>query len=141
MNQFGLTFHHFGLAVRTPDDAFIYLGALGYTIGPPVYDPLQGVNLAMCQHIRMPGVEVIWPADSPSPIDRLVKPGQGMIYHLCYTSDEPERSVAAIEEAGLNVIPIGEPKPAVLFGGRAVSFYSIANLGTIEIIHGREPLG
>jgi hypothetical protein len=64
----------------------------------------------------MPGVEVIWPADGSSPIDRLVKPGQGIISHLCYTSDQPERCIAAMEEAGLNVILIGELKPAVLFG-------------------------
>jgi len=35
MKQFGLTFHHFGLAVRAPEVAFVYLGVLGYTIGAP----------------------------------------------------------------------------------------------------------
>ena len=42
--------------------------------------------------------------------------------------------------AGLEVMPIGVPKPAVLFGGLAVSFYSVDELGIIELIHG-EPLG
>jgi len=44
-------------------------------------------------------------------------------------------SLAAIEAAGLELLPISEPAPAPLFGGREVSFYSIGGFGMIEIIH------
>jgi hypothetical protein len=136
VNRFGLKFHHFGLAVRKPETAFLYLEALGYGAGPSMFDPLQNVNLAMRYHAQMPAVEVIWPADGPSPIDNLVKRGGTMIYHLCYTAEDPAASVAAMEAAGFSVFPVSPAKPAILFGGLEVSFHSVLDFGLIEIIRG-----
>jgi hypothetical protein len=136
-NRFGLSFHHFGWAVRTPAPAFIYLASLGYSLGSTIFDSLQRVNLSMCCHPEMPDVELIWPSDGPSPVDNLIKRRGSAIYHLCYTSADAEGAVAAMEAAGLRVLPVSPPQPAVLFGGRPVSFYNIADLGLIEIIHGK----
>ena len=136
MNRYGLEFHHFGLAVRSPEAAFHYLDDLGYCAGNTCYDPLQKVNLAMRHHGRMPDVEVIWPGAEPSPIDRMLEQSDSMIYHLCYTSENVEASVAALEEAGLEVLPLGLAQPALLFDGLEVSFYSITGVGIIEIIAG-----
>lgn len=135
MNTFGLTFHHFGLAVQDPKQAFSFLQALGYEEGVSMFDPLQGVNLAMCSHAEMPDVEVIWPGPKPSPIDGILKRKDSMIYHLCYTTDNPSVSLTKMEEAGLAVLPTTEPRAAILFGGREVSFYFIAGFGLIELIH------
>ncbi len=134
-----LTFHHFGLAVRRPDRAFLCLKALGYSEGNAAYDPLQAVNVAMRHHPTMPDVEVIWPGENPSPIDNIVKGGKSLIYHLCYASDDAAQAIAYLRSMGLNPIEIGPPKPAILFGGLEVSFYNLLGLGTIEIIHGRLP--
>ena len=136
MNRYGLEFHHFGLAVRSPEAAFRYLEDLGYEAGSACYDPLQKVNLAMRHHDRMPDVEVIWPGTEASPIDRMLKRSDSMIYHLCYTSADVERSVAALEEAGLEVLPLGMAQPALLFDAMEVSFYSVTGVGVIEIIAG-----
>jgi hypothetical protein len=136
MNSYGLEFHHFGLAVRSPEAAFRYLSDLGYRAGSTCYDPLQKVNLAMRHHERMPDVEVIWPGLEPSPLDRMLKQSDSMIYHLCYTSDNVEGSVAALEHAGLEVLPLSMAQPALLFGGIEVSFYNITGVGIIEIIAG-----
>jgi hypothetical protein len=135
-NRFGLNFHHFGLAVRDPQDAFHYLRSLGYTISSSVHDPLQRVNLALWSHPEMPGVEVVWPADGPSPIDTMIKHHSGLVYHLCYTAESPESAVVAIEQAGLNIVAAGTPKEAALFGGREVAFFFVENVGLIEIIRG-----
>jgi hypothetical protein len=134
LNTFGLTFEHFGLAVRTPSAAFMFLGALGYSEGRQVYDVLQRVNLAMRYHREMPAVEVIWPGDGPSPIDGLIKKRGSLIYHLCYASDDPEGAVKRMESAGLAVLSVVPPTPAVLFDGRNVSFYNVGEFGLIEII-------
>lgn len=139
VNRSGLRFHHFGLAVKRPNQAFLYLEGLGYRQGAKCWDPLQCVNLAMMHHDAMPDVEVIWPGDGPSPVDNMVKGGKTMIYHQCYTADDPAASVAALRELGLDIIEISPPKPAVLFDGLEVSFYSIAKVGVIEIIRG-EPV-
>ncbi len=90
----------------------------------------------MRHHDRMPDVEVIWPGEEPSPIDRMLERSDSMIYHLCYTSENVEASVAALEEAGLEVLPLGLAQPALLFDGLEVSFYSITGVGIIEIIAG-----
>ncbi len=136
MNRYGLEFHHFGLAVKSPGTAFRYLEDLGYCAGSACYDPLQKVNLAMRHHDRMPDVEVIWPGAEPSPIDLMLERDDGLIYHLCYTSKNVERSLAALEQAGLEVLPLGFAKPALLFGGFEVSFHRITGVGVIEIIAG-----
>lgn len=136
MNAYGLEFHHFGLAVRSPEAAFRYLRDLGYRAGSSCYDPLQKVNLAMRHHEQMPDVEVIWPGDEASPIDSLLKRGDSMIYHLCYTSKDVAGSIAALEAAGLEVLPLGIAKPALLFGGIEVSFYGVTGVGIIEVIAG-----
>jgi hypothetical protein len=97
---------------------------------------LQKVNLAMRHHDRMPDVEVIWPGSEVSPIDRMLKHSDSMIYHLCYTSKNVEASLAALESAGLEVLPLGIAQPALLFDGIEVSFYNITGVGIIEIIAG-----
>jgi len=137
MNAFGLRFHHFGLAVPDAEPAFRFLQALGYERGATFFDPLQSVNLALCSHAEMPPVEVVWPSHIVSPIDRLLRRGGPMVYHLCYITEAPDAAIAAIEREGFNIAPVGEPKPAVLFGGRTVSFYSVGDIGLIELIHAR----
>lgn len=136
MNTFGLSFHHFGLAVRSPEPAFAFLAALGYTGAPALFDPLQGVNLAMRRHTEMPDVEVIWPGAAPSPIDGILKRSDGMIYHLCYTAPDPAASLAKMADEGLEILPATEPKAAILFGGQQVSFYFIGGFGLVELLHG-----
>lgn len=130
----GLRFHHFGLAVQEPEPAFLYLRTLGYREGRQVFDPLQRVNLAMRHHATMPDVEVIWPGNEPSPIDRLVKRMGSLIYHVCYECTGPDSALAALEAAGLEVVPVSPPTPAVLFGGREVSFYTISGIGLVELL-------
>ena len=135
MTGYGFRFHHFGLAVPAPDQAFRFLETLGYVAGAQTFDPLQSVNLAMRHHAHMPDVEVIWPGDGASPIDQMIKRGN-MIYHMCFETDDASASVAAMEADGLRVFSLGQPKPARLFGGVAVSFHRVDGVGLIELIHG-----
>ncbi len=136
LTAYGLRFHHLGLAVATPDQAFRFLGTLGYVVGVRTFDPLQNVNLAMRHHISMPDVEVIWPGEGPSPIDQMIKRGN-MIYHMCFETDDAAVSLAAMEADDLNVFSLGAPKPARLFGGVPVSFHRVDGVGLIELIHGK----
>jgi hypothetical protein len=136
VQNLGLRFHHFGLAVHSPEEAFRYLAALGYTEGIVEYDPLQRVNLAMRHHSQMPDVEVIWPQEKPSPIDSIIKGRDSIIYHLCYTVSDAHATLRGLEQAGLQVRTVSEPQPAILFGGLRVSFHLISGVGVIELIHG-----
>ncbi|HEX3991095.1 MAG TPA: VOC family protein [Acetobacteraceae bacterium] len=135
MTPFNLTFHHLGLAVRRPNEALSFLQGLGYRCAEPVFDGLQNVHLIMCAHQAMPAVEIIYPGAGTTPIDGyLARQPNGLVYHACYGSPDLAESLAQWEAAGIAAVCVSEPKPAILFGGRKVSFYNVLGVGLIEII-------
>jgi len=135
-----LAFHHLGLAVASPEEAFCYLASLGYTVGNSAFDPIQRVNLAMRHHPLMPDVEVIWPGDGPSPIDKLIKQTGSMIYHLCYACPNAELALDALAASGIELVHVSAPAPAVLFNGQKVSFHHVPGFGLIEILETGAPV-
>jgi hypothetical protein len=130
-----LTFHHFGLAVKRPDEARKFVAALGYQAGDSVFDPAQNVHLQLCTHPNHPAVEIIWPGDTGGPVDKLAqRHGSGIIYHLCYETDNLQAAIQSLTENGLRPLCISPPTPAPLFGGRPVSFYNVLGIGLVEIL-------
>jgi methylmalonyl-CoA/ethylmalonyl-CoA epimerase len=134
LTDFGLTFHHFGLAAIKIDDARKLLAGMGYRCGGDVYDPLQEVTLVWCEHNTMPAVEIVAPTDKSGPLDTILAESSASVYHLCFQATNIETSVNAIKGAGIRVIPVVPPKPAVLFGGKSVGFYQVKGFGLIEIV-------
>ena len=134
MNDYGLTFHHLGLAVAHPDKAVRFLAGLGYTLSPQVYDPLQKVNLIIAHCPGLPAIEVISPAGEPGPLDGILKQRTELLYHLGYQTRDLETSLAAIKEDGNRILCVSPPKEAVLFAAKPVSFYYVSGFGLIEII-------
>ena len=130
-----LTFHHLGLAVPRPDEAATFLSLMGYRIGETVLDPSQNVNLAICSHETAPTVEIIWPSEAKGPAHGLIeRHPAGVIYHVCYSTDDLASALEDLEKAGLRALCISPPTPAPLFGLRKVSFYKVAGIGLIEIL-------
>lgn len=137
MNFIGLKYHHFGLATKNEKKATDFLRGLGYSISGIIYDPLQMVNLIMCEHKSFPDVEVIFPKsknETNSPLSNIFKLQNELIYHICYTTTNLDMSLQKIKEIGLRVIPISLKKEAILFNNNPVSFYKIAGFGIIEIL-------
>lgn len=135
-NEYGLSFHHFGLGVADPASAQRFLSVMGYTLEPLVYDPLQNVRLGMAYHPTMPAIEIICPGNGPGPLDKvLATHPEGLVYHLCYVTDDLDATLDALEaEEAFRVHCISDPKPAVLFDMRPVSFYMVTGFGLIEIV-------
>jgi len=134
LKTFGLTFDHFGLATQSPDRALAFLRGLGHQPGDAVYDPLQKVNLVFCPSTEMPAVEVIFPGDESGPLTNILADRHDSMYHLCYRSSDVDASVTAMKKAGHRVVQVAAPQPAILFGGRRVSFYIVRGFGLIEIL-------
>lgn len=135
MNNSHLKFHHFGLAVRRPDEARVFLSTLGYQFGESCFDPAQNVHLQMGTHPTDPAVEIIWPTDSKGPIEKLTaRHAGGIVYHICYETDNLAASMEHFAQAELAIICISPPTPAPLFAGRKVSFYNLKAVGLIEIL-------
>ena len=133
-DNYGLKFHHFGMAVRSTDATTKVLQGLGYRCGEEIYDPLQEVNLIWCEHDSMPAVELVSPTESPGPVDKILEHSSESVYHMCFAAQSIADSIAAMKHDGVRVIPIVAAKPAVLFGHRPVSFYQLKGLGLIEIV-------
>lgn len=135
MNQYGLTFHHMGLALRKEDEALKFLNGLGYTPSDKVYDPEQKVNLRICEQDGFPAVELVTAHDGEGgPLTSILKKHTELIYHTCFETQDLEKTLEAMENDGLRVLPVASPKPAILFGGRKVSFYTVMGYGLIEIL-------
>lgn len=134
MIDFGLQFHHLGLAVRKQSAAVKFLSGMGYNIGESLYDPNQLVNLLMCTHESQPDVEVIYPAESTGPLDNILQSNNALIYHTCYQSKDIEGSIGQLKASGIRVVPISDKKSAPLFDNRKVAFFYIEGFGLIEIL-------
>lgn len=130
-----LDFHHLGLAVKDDAVALRWLEALGYRCGEKVFDPLQNVHLRLCTSPSHPTVEIVQPPmEGGSPVDGIVSRFNEMIYHTCYEVDDAARVVAEVKGRGLPLVTIMKPTPALLFGGRHVSFYRVKGFGIVELL-------
>jgi methylmalonyl-CoA/ethylmalonyl-CoA epimerase len=134
MNNFGLIFHHLGLAVAHPEKAVRFVTGLGYTLSPQVYDPLQKVNLIMCRGPGMPAIEIISSSGEAGPLDGILKNRTELLYHLGFLTRDLEATLAAIKREGHQLLCVSPPKAAVLFAAKPVSFYYVSGFGLIEII-------
>lgn len=129
-----LTFHHLGLATKRHEKAVAFCQALGYSVGSRIHDPLQKVNLSMCTHTSEPNIEIISPEEEIGPLNAYLETSQEIVYHVGYTTLDREAALKDIASAGFRVITVSEPRPAVLFDGKLVSFYRIVGYGLIEFI-------
>lgn len=130
-----LTFNHLGLAVRQDKAAIEMLEALGYDIGERIHDPLQNVYVRLCASATQPAVEIVQPGtEEKSPVDAIISKYNELIYHVCYETPDLDKTLETIGQAGLRCMTLSERKPAVLFGGRHVSFYKIFGWGIIELL-------
>lgn len=137
MPGFGLAFDHFGLATRDADRTLKFLRALGYGTPEATHDPLQDVNLVYCEHRSMPPVEVVFAASETGPLDAILAQQPQCIYHMCFRTSDLAATLKSMKAAGHRVAVVAEPKPAVLFGYRHVSFYMVRGFGLIEILEDR----
>ena len=135
MSHSHLVFHHLGLAVKKPQAASAFVLALGYHQGDTIHDPGQNVAARFCTHDSQPAIEILWPSESKGPIDAMVqKRPEGIIYHVCFATEDLAAALASLEESGNRVVCISPPMPAPLFGDRKVSFYNVVGIGLIEIL-------
>jgi methylmalonyl-CoA/ethylmalonyl-CoA epimerase len=117
-----LNLHHIGIAVadisRATED---YQSRLGCELeGELFHDPVQ---TALIQFLRLPGdsvlIELVAPDGPASSLSRAVRLGGG-INHVCHSTPDIEGACRTLQERGMVVI--GEPTPAVAFGGRRVAW-------------------
>jgi hypothetical protein len=128
-------FHHIGLAVKDDGPALVYLKALGYAPGERVFDARQNVHVRLCVLEGQPAVELVQPGpEGPSPVDMIISRFNEMMYHSCYEVPDALKAVEELKALGLRVQTLSPPQPAILFGGRHVSFHRVQGVGIIEFL-------
>ncbi len=133
-----LKLHHFGLAARQPELAVAFLSAQGFHCGTPIIDPLQDVVLRWCERPDHTPVEIVTPNSSDGPLKNVLALASTSFYHLCYEIDwSTDESLEKMRVAGLRVVTLRAALPAVLFGGRHVSFHMVQGFGLIELLESR----
>ena len=136
-----LVFHHVGLLTGQPEIARGRLRLLGYVCGEPVYDPLQDVELCMCDGpAGAPRMELVTPRPSNLSLSRLLRRKDDYGYHVCYAAPSMAEGLAALSDDSLDrIVEVMPPKPAILFGGARVAFLSVPGLGLVELLE-QEPI-
>lgn len=131
----GFRFHHFGLAAMYPEKVAAFAVTLGYVCGPRVFDPLQDTHLHWCEHATAPALEIVSPASPDGPLKRILFEQPSSFYHLCYAiMTDTTTALAQLRANGTRVITVVAPVPAVLFGGRKVSFHTVHGFGLLELL-------
>jgi len=125
-----------GLLTDQPELAAKHLEALGYVVGEFIFDPEQGVTLAMCKsQYGSPQIEIITPDKSNQSLYRLLQRKGDYIYHLCFEIQSLENVIDTLKEYfGDGIVQIVKPKPALLFNNARVAFYAVAGIGIIELV-------
>lgn len=137
-----LRLHHFGLGAKDEASACKVLRTLGYSLTHRVRDELQGVDLAWCTRPGEPSVEVVVPIDGAGSLAAILAKQETSFYHLCFECDGTlEYTLSSLREQGVRIVTVREPLPAILFGGRRVSFHIAQGFGLIELLDGSKVPG
>ena len=111
MSEFGLTFHHLGLALKNEEDAILFLKGQGYDCGDLIYDSEQNVHLRLCKSKNAPWVKLILPGVGEGPLTPILKKYNELVYHTCFETGDRDASLRAMEEAGLRLMSVSPPEP------------------------------
>lgn len=136
MSKSLLSFHHIGLLTDQPDEAILRLKALKYQPSEVVFDPLQEVHLCMCEgKYGEPSIEIVTPTENNKSLSGLLKRKNDYMYHVCYTTPSFSQGIEALKISNTDrIIEVMPPKPAILFNGLKVAFYSVSGMGLIELL-------
>jgi methylmalonyl-CoA/ethylmalonyl-CoA epimerase len=132
-----LALHHLGVATADPARAAELYRSLGYDVTELLRDPLQNVDLSLARHPRhpaLPCLEIVSPTGARGPVDGVLERAGEGVYHTCFETNDREAALAALTRAAGRVLLVSPPTPALLFGGRKVSFHRVPGLGLVELL-------
>jgi methylmalonyl-CoA/ethylmalonyl-CoA epimerase len=130
-----LRFRHLGVAVAEINRALkTYEEIFGYRLlAGPFEDEIQKVTVCFVGTGLTDDVviELVAPHPGGSPVDRFVARGGGA-YHLCYEAHDFDTALDELRQKGC--LSVGDPVPAVAFGGRRIAWLYTPSRDLIEIL-------
>jgi methylmalonyl-CoA/ethylmalonyl-CoA epimerase len=129
-----MKFDHIGVFVRTIAEGGAQLSAmLPVARRSEIYtDPLIRVHVQFLYDAGGLCYELVAPYGEGNPVDGALKTRRNILNHVAYRTASLDGELAKLREQG--AVPLGEPKPAVAFGGRRVVFVMTPLNFVIELI-------
>ena len=133
-----LIFHHIGIGTATFEAAKAVYIDLGYELIDSMDDPGLDVRIAFLRGQTGPYIEIVAPLGPNGPLKSLLSrrllPSP---YHTCYATEDVVETGKYIRNKGF--IPLGEPRPALAFGGAIIAYYYHPATGMLELVE-RPPM-
>lgn len=124
---------HIGYAVKRIDKSIIAFESLGYTFGDVIDDLDRNIKMAFGEKDGYI-IELVSVLDKKqqSPVDKYLSCIGSTPYHICYRTDDINKSITDLTNTGYKLII--EPKDAIAFGGKKVAFLFNLFIGLIELV-------
>lgn len=126
--SYELKLHHIGLATADIEKSKVYLSEFFkiLDVSDIVYDPNQNAKLCMLTMSDGALIELV----EGEIVQNYIKK-RNFIYHICYLTENIEKTIENLLKKGALII--SEPKEAILFNNRRVSFL-MSEIGLIELL-------
>ena len=132
--------HHIGYLVKNIEKSMAAFRTLGYKAvslcgeGDVMYDAYRHCDICFMELSTTPDsyIELISPKSKESPIYGLMSTYKNTPYHLCFESQDLEKDVAELEQAGWTMFQPATPAPAI--DSKEVVFLINRNAGIIELV-------
>jgi methylmalonyl-CoA/ethylmalonyl-CoA epimerase len=95
-------------------------------------DTLNDVHVQFGRGSSGPCYELIAPFSARSPVRRVLRTANNITNHLAYRVGDLVAARTGLTEA--DFVPIGEPKPAIAYGGAAIQFFMSPLFSLVELI-------
>ena len=133
MNNFGLKFHHLGMATDDLKLSMSLLKKAGYKVDKIRSNKNYNVKNAICSSKNQPSIEIVSKVKGKSPIDSILKKNANSIYHICYMTKNLKKTLQQFKKAKIQVIKITDSYLSP-FEGVDASFFFIKGMGIVEIM-------
>ena len=134
MKNFGLKFHHLGLATDNPKLTLRILKNIGYKPIKTRSNKNYNVKNIICSSKSHPTVEIVAKMGGKSPIDNIVKKNKNLVYHICYSSKNLKKTLNMMKKKKLSIVKISNSYLSP-FEGVDASFFFLRGIGIIEIMN------
>tara|TARA_B100000963_G_C22354224_1_gene548684 strand:- start:15 stop:434 length:420 start_codon:yes stop_codon:yes gene_type:complete len=134
MKNFGLKFHHLGLATDNPKLTLKILKNIGYKPIKTRSNKNYNVKNIICSSKSHPTIEIVAKMGGKSPIDNIVKKNKNLVYHICYSSKNLKKTLNMMKKKKLSIVKISNSYLSP-FEGVDASFFFLRGIGIIEIMN------
>jgi methylmalonyl-CoA/ethylmalonyl-CoA epimerase len=129
-----MIFHHIGVFVGSLKDGREVINKLisikEFT--KPVDDQILKVSIQFCVDASGIRYELVAPFGENNPVSGILKSGKNILNHIAYTVTDIDKEIIRLRKNGS--LPLGDPKPALAFGGNRVAFLLTPLRFIIELI-------